>query len=229
MAERRCEECGTIIPNGATACPNCGCPVEDIQDNEQANKKSWQTESAFIHDNFNEKEPYSPFKSNSWFFKDPWPMYNYPIGALDKKHPFIGWLFGPWHLTCRDSSKQEEYDTINNTFYFFNLHFKIVAYTLVWQFFKIWWLILAILLYIGLNGLIIGLVIQSNMELDTKIIITSIIGFIASVVWIAVAIFNLIVVLCSLCKALHRYWPQIWRVVIRFCKRGWSKMFPKIS
>ena len=41
-------------------------------------------------------------------------MYNYPIGALDKKHPFIGWLFGPWHLTCRDSSKQEEYDAINN-------------------------------------------------------------------------------------------------------------------
>ena len=163
MAERRCEECGSLIPYGATACPNCGCPVEDIQDNEQANKKSWQTESAFIHDNFNEKEPYSPFKSNSWFFKDPWPMYNYPIGALDKKHPFIGWLFGPWHLTCRDSSKQEEYDAINNIFYFFNLHFKIVAYTLVWQFFKIWWLILAVLLYIGFNGLIINLVIQSNM------------------------------------------------------------------
>lgn len=29
MAERRCEECGTIIPNGATACPNCGCPIEN--------------------------------------------------------------------------------------------------------------------------------------------------------------------------------------------------------
>lgn len=191
MAERRCEECGSIIPNGAKACPNCGCPIEDTQDNGQANKNDWQTESAFIHDNFNEKEPYSPFKSNSWFFRDPWPMYNYPVGALDRKHPFIGWLFGPWHLTCRDSSKQEEYDAINNIFYFFNLHFKIVAYTLVWQFFKIWWLILAVLLYIGFNGLIINLVIQSNMEQDTKITIASIIGFIASVVWIAVAILNL--------------------------------------
>ena len=70
MAERRCEECGSIIPNGATACPNCGCPIEDTQDNGQANKNDWQTESAFIHDNFNEKEPYSPFKSNSWFFRD---------------------------------------------------------------------------------------------------------------------------------------------------------------
>lgn len=28
MAERRCEKCGSIIPNGAKACPNCGCPVE---------------------------------------------------------------------------------------------------------------------------------------------------------------------------------------------------------
>ena len=131
---------------------------------------------------------------------------------LDRKHPFIGWLLGPWHLTCRDSNKQEEYDAINNIFYFFNLHFKIVVYTLVWQFFKIWWLILGVLLYIGLNGLIINLVIQSNMEQNTKITIASIIGFIASVVWIAVAVFNLIVALCSLCKALHRYWPQIWRV-----------------
>lgn len=29
MTERRCEECGTIIPNGATACPNCGCPIDE--------------------------------------------------------------------------------------------------------------------------------------------------------------------------------------------------------
>ena len=46
MAERRCEECGSIIPNGATACPNCGCPIEDTQDNGQANKNGWQAESA---------------------------------------------------------------------------------------------------------------------------------------------------------------------------------------
>lgn len=29
MAERRCEECGSIIPNGATTCPNCGCPIDE--------------------------------------------------------------------------------------------------------------------------------------------------------------------------------------------------------
>lgn len=29
MAEIRCEECGSIIPNSATACPNCGCPIDE--------------------------------------------------------------------------------------------------------------------------------------------------------------------------------------------------------
>lgn len=29
MAEIRCEECGSIIPNGAKACPNCGCPINE--------------------------------------------------------------------------------------------------------------------------------------------------------------------------------------------------------
>lgn len=26
---RKCEECGEILPSGASSCPNCGCPVED--------------------------------------------------------------------------------------------------------------------------------------------------------------------------------------------------------
>lgn len=27
MNERKCTECGTVIPEGATTCPSCGCPV----------------------------------------------------------------------------------------------------------------------------------------------------------------------------------------------------------
>lgn len=217
-----------MISDKAESCPNCGCPADNASNNEQANKNNGQTESAFIHDYFNEKEPFSPFKSNSWFFKEPWPMNHYPMGELDKKHPFIGWLLGPWHLTCKDGGKQEEYDAINNFFYFCNLHFKIVAYTLVWLLFKIWWLILGALLFLGFNALVINVLIQSGMEQDTKITIASIIGFIATVVWIAVAAFGSVVVLCALSKALHRYWPQIWRVVIRFSRRALSKVFPKL-
>lgn len=29
MALIKCEECGSIIPNGAKACPNCGCPIDE--------------------------------------------------------------------------------------------------------------------------------------------------------------------------------------------------------
>lgn len=27
MNERKCNECGAVIPEGATACPSCGCPI----------------------------------------------------------------------------------------------------------------------------------------------------------------------------------------------------------
>lgn len=227
MAERRCEECGSIIPNGAKVCPNCGCPIEEAQENEQTNKNDWQTKSAFIHDNFNEKEPYSPFKSNSWFFRDPWPMYNYPIGALDRKHPFIGWLFGPWYLTCKDKKNQEEYDVINNIFYFFNLFFKIIAYSFVWQFFKIWWLILGAFLVIGINALIINSVLHSNMGQDTMLTFVSILNLIMGLIWISVAIFCLIVGSCAIGKAFHRYWPQIHKTFRKLNKRYWNAMLDK--
>lgn len=231
MALIKCNECGHTISDKAESCPNCGCPIEYTQDNGQANKNGWQAESAFIHDNFNEKEPYSPFKSNSWFFRDPWPMYNYPIGALDRKHPFIGWLFGPWHLTCRDKKNQEEYDVINNIFYFFNLIFKIVVYSLVWAIFKAWWLILGFWLLFGINAFIVSRVIEGDIRIEQDTIMALAIPYtiIIYVVCLAFGIFACIVDACAIGKALHRYWPQIWRVAIRFCKRGWSKMFPKIS
>lgn len=27
MNERKCNECGTVIPEGAAVCPSCGCPI----------------------------------------------------------------------------------------------------------------------------------------------------------------------------------------------------------
>lgn len=229
MAERRCEECGSIIPNGATACPNCGCPIEDTQDNGQANKNDWQTESAFIHDNFNEKEPYSPFKSNSWFFKDPWPLYNYPKGTLYKKHPLIDWLLGPWYLTCRDKKNQEEYDVINNIFYFFNLIFKIIAYSLVWSILKAWWLILGFLLLFGINAFIISRVIEGDIHIEQDTIIALAIPYniIIFAICLAFGIFACIVEACAMGKALHRYWPQLHKTFRRLNKRYWKAMLDK--
>lgn len=31
MEERKCEECGQIIPDNINECPNCGCPIGDVE------------------------------------------------------------------------------------------------------------------------------------------------------------------------------------------------------
>lgn len=227
MKEKQCEECGTIIPEGAISCPNCGCPVENTQENEQTDKNDGQAGSAFIHDNFNEKEPYSPFKSDSWFFRDPWPMYNYPKGALYKKYPLIDWLLGPWYLTCRNEKDQEEYDIINNIFYFFNLIFKIIAYALVWSLFKIWWLILGLIILSAIKGFIINSILQSLMNPNLQATLATTIGIIAIVVFIAALVFSLIVESCAMGKAFHRYWPQLHKTFRKLNKRYWNAMLDK--
>ncbi len=199
MAERRCEECGSLIPTGANACPNCGCPVENVQENSQTDSNDGQQEVAFIHDNFNEKEPYSPFKSDSWFFRDPWPIRNYPKGALYQKHPLIDWLLGPWYLTCKDKKEQEEYDVINNIFYFLNLTFKIVAYSIIWWVLKIWWLILGLLLFSGMGGLIAYQMTQNFYLYDDELIKVVSIGgsIITAIIWVVAYIYGIIAGACA--------------------------------
>ena len=41
MNERKCNECGAVIPEGATACPSCGCPIpaEVTKPSEKKQKK----------------------------------------------------------------------------------------------------------------------------------------------------------------------------------------------
>lgn len=224
MVEKKCEECGTIIPNGVKVCPECGCPVGN--ESESVNEN---TKEAFIHNNFNEKEPYSPFKADSWFFKDPWPMSNYPIGELDKKHPFIGWLVGPWYLTCKNPKEQEEYNIINNIFYFFNLIFKTIVYTVIWQFFKIWWIIVILGLFVvfGIKELIVDSIFQSSLSLDATTTVITIVGFLVGAIWIAVCILGIVVASCAMGKALHRYWPQLHRTFRKLNKRYWDTMLDK--
>ena len=134
-----CKECGYPLNGDETTCPECGAPVvlEEIQENENFG------DMGITHESFNEAEPYSPYngKFGRWLFRDPWFIRRHPIGALNKKHPFIGWLFGPWHLTSNPKDK-ESYDTLNNIFYFFNLLFKIWAFAGIWTICKAWWMIL---------------------------------------------------------------------------------------
>lgn len=48
MALIKCNECGHTISDKAESCPNCGCPIEDTQDNGQANKNGWQNRLLYM-------------------------------------------------------------------------------------------------------------------------------------------------------------------------------------
>lgn len=140
MSQVKCPDCGGLYSENMQSCPNCGCPndnwkpqTEEVKEQQQEPTEPISTE---YEEDFNENGKYSPFSPTSWFFADPWPLKNYPRKAFEKKHPFLGWLFGPWYLTCKNESEKEEYAVINNIFYFFNLIFKTIVYANLWAFFK---------------------------------------------------------------------------------------------
>lgn len=137
MEQVKCIECGRMFDDNMASCPNCGCPYEPKKQKTSNQKEQNGAKTVYIHENFNEKVPYSPFKSDSWMFKDPWPLKNYPIGKLNERYPLLAWLFGPWHLTCKNEEEQEEYAVINNIFYLFNLLFKIQGYAMLWNLCKL--------------------------------------------------------------------------------------------
>ena len=140
MSQVKCPDCGGLYSENVQSCPNCGCPndnwkpqTEEVKEQQQEPIEPISTE---YEEDFNENGQYSPFSPTSWFFADPWPLKNYPRKAFEKKHPFLGWLFGPWYLTCKNESEKEKYAVINNIFYFFNLIFKTIVYANLWAFFK---------------------------------------------------------------------------------------------
>ena len=137
MSQVKCPDCGELYSEELQSCPNCGCPNDSWKPKqEEKPQESTMSNQTDYEEDFNENGQYSPFSPTSWFFADPWPLKNYPRKAFEKKHPFLGWLFGPWYLTCKNESEKEEYAVINNIFYFFNLIFKTIVYANLWAFFK---------------------------------------------------------------------------------------------
>lgn len=206
MALIKCSECNQMFDNSLTICPNCGCPFE-------VNKVSP------VHDSFNEETPYSPFHANSWFFQDPWPIKNYPIGMLHKRHPLLGWLLGPWHLTCKNKKEQEEYAVINNIFYAANLIWKIFLYSSLWHFCKFIFQTIA-----GLS-LICFIIWLTTDRFGDGIEMLGI-GF-ALILFVLLCIISTIVYIVGLGKALHRYWPKLHNTFRRIHKRYWNAMSNK--
>lgn len=215
MNQVKCPDCGEVYSENMQSCPNCGCPNDNWKPKQE--EQVHETTPTDYEEDFNENGQYSPISPSSWLFTDPWPLSNYPRKAFEKEHPFLGWLFGPWYLTCKNESEKEEYAVINNIFYFFNLIFKTNVYAILWAFFKgitAFIGVLIIILLLTLMGLGIG---YSNASGE----LFAALGGFSAILFCGILI---VLECCGMGKALHRYWPSIHRTWRRINKRYWNSM-----
>lgn len=212
MNQVKCPDCGEMYSEDLQSCPNCGCPNDNWKPKQETN------ESNSLEEDFNENGQYSPISPSSWLFTDPWPLRNYPRKAFEKEHPFLGWLFGPWYLTCKNESEKEEYAVINNIFYFFNLIFKTFLYATLWAFFKGIVVFIAYLIFY----MIFAKGIANNDNISTAEII--LFGFFVAIMTYGILFYFIVLDCCGMGKALHRYWPSIHRTWRRINKRYWNAM-----
>ncbi len=217
MNQIKCPDCGAMFTEDMHSCPNCGCPNDNWKpQQEEPQPKAPEETVDSCEDDFNEGSQYSPFSSASWFFTDPWPLKNYPRKAFEKEQPFWGWLFGPWHLTCKNESEKEEYAVINNIFYFFNLIYKTNLYAILWAFFK------------GLKVLVVAIVAFLFLALlgrgANSTDGSNVLAIFGLILLYGAYAFFLILCAFGIGKSLHRYWPSIHRTWRRINKRYWKAM-----
>lgn len=210
MANNRiCPECGCPLTD-ETVCPECGYVLQTGLQSQPAPEPTPTPDPMPYNSGFNEgPEPYSPFSADSWFFRTPSYLAKYPRGQFRLAHPFLGWLFGPWHI---DAEKREDctaIDALNNFFYFCNLWWKMNCYTFVWTLLKLWWMILILV--------VVGLIISSAPSAFT--------GFLGSVMMIVVFVVGTVVFTCGIGRAIHRYWGEIYRTFHRMCHRFCNSMY----
>lgn len=208
MSEMTCPECGCPIGND-NVCPECGYTVENAQPT-PGNEDSPTTS------NFNEEEePYTPFSPTSWVFRTPTYLNKYPErGDFAKAHPFLGWLFNPWHVSFKGNGNRAAFDSLNNIFLFFNLLWKTCAYTFVWTFLKLFWPVVIVAVVIFLLGMVFGPIFGAGS------------GLVALVILI---IPGLIVNLCGLAVSLRRYISAIYDTYMRICKRFWMSVAKSVK
>lgn len=46
MSKRYCKECGNEIPKDAKFCPNCGAPIEDTEETQEADMEQYYDSSS---------------------------------------------------------------------------------------------------------------------------------------------------------------------------------------
>ncbi len=221
MKQVTCTDCGATYEANIPSCPKCGCPNDNCESSTENSQQKQDTQEQGVisdsTDDFNETRQYSPFSSTSWFFKTPWPLNRHPERkTFDEAHPFLGWLFGPWHLTCKNNAEKEEYAVINNIFYLFNLIFKCQLYASLYTFIKG---LPFILLYIVV-ALLGGYILRTTWDDTIITIVTGLLGFL----YFALIVFMVILNCCGIGRALHRYWPSFHRTWRRINKRYWKSM-----
>ena len=216
MNQVKCPDCGEMYSEDLQSCPNCGCPNDNWKPKQE--EQVHEATPTDDDEDFNENGQYSPISPSAWLFKDPWPLRNYPRKAFEKEHPFLGWLFGPWYLTCKKESEKEEYAVINNIFYFFNLIFKTFLYATLWAFFK--GFVAFVVAY--LIGALLCLIAFGILGISSNDFIAS--GGLLIILLYGLLIFSIILDCCGMGKALHRYWPSIHKTWRRINKRYWNAM-----
>ena len=218
MKQTTCPDCGSAYAASEHSCPTCGCPNDNYQpQEEQQQPEASEQRVNNPEEDFNENGQYSPMSPTSWFFATPWPLKNYPERKMfEKAHPFWGWLFGPWYLTCKSQAEKEEYAVINNIFYFFNLIFKTWAYATLWAFFK--GFLFMILIYL-IHILFVYAAIRSG-----SVGMIGVLSILTLIIVIPLGILLFVISACALGKSLHRYWPSIHQTWRRINKRYWKAM-----
>lgn len=220
MSQVKCPDCGELYSEELQSCPNCGCPNDSWKPKqEEKPQETTMSNQTDYEEDFNENGQYSPISPSSWLFTDPWPLRNYPRKAFEKEHPFLGWLFGPWYLTCKNESEKEEYAVINNIFYFFNLIFKTFLYAAIWAFFK-GIVVFFVYLMFALIFAFRELEMANNNSTDGLILL----GVFSAIMFYVVIIYFIVLDCCGMGKALHRYWPSLHRTWRRLNKRYWNAM-----
>lgn len=133
MADVKCEECGTVIPNGTNECPNCGCPQPVSQEEYNA--------AGYYYVDFNWFEKFSSDpKLLTWLIDVKW----------------LRWFCAPWHIG--ENNNGRDYQIANDIFFIINRFWKLFVYPNVWAFCKGWWIFLLSSLLVLFGGGIVYLV-----------------------------------------------------------------------
>ena len=202
MKEIVCPKCGKVLEAGVATCPNCGCPIENLDFNES---KSQSTISS---------------DSDSWILKTPYPLSKYPNkGDFAKAHPLLELLLVfPFslHIVNQSSEDKEYTNSANNILCLFALFAKLGVYGSCWILCKFWWLILLLIVSI------IGLSISVYDSDDTAVTVFYILWVVAVLLLVLAGFFGWI-------AAQSRYLPRIIKTYRRIRKRHWMSIHKAIQ